>query len=70
MFIDIITNYETGRRKAVKIEDVRAILYNGKLSITIQYMERKAQSVTYPTPEIAKAQYENIIAQMSAKASL
>ena len=65
MFIDIITNYETGRRKAVKIEDIRAILYNGKSSITIQYTERKAQSVNYPTPEIAKAEYEKIIAKAS-----
>ena len=69
MFIDIITNIEIDRHRLLRSEEIKAITYNGKQNISIQYVpsegrKRKNQSLNYPTPEIAKEQYNNIIAQL------
>jgi hypothetical protein len=69
MFIDIITNIETDRHRLLRSEEIKAITYNGKQNINIQYYpsegrKRKNQSLNYPTVQIAKEQYNNIIAQL------
>lgn len=68
MFIDIITNIETDKHRVIRSEDIRTITYSGR-TIFIHYLTqnggmRKNHNITYPTVEIAKEQYSNIIAQL------
>lgn len=71
MFVNILTNAETGRRRAIRIDTIRSITYNGKTVITILYLnQRKSQSICYPTEEMAQEQYKNIMQQIGANASI
>ena len=65
MFINIITNAESGRERLFPISVIGSVLYNGKRSVTIYFVpntngKQKNHTYTYPSDEFAKEQYERI----------
>ena len=65
MFINVITNAESGRERLFPISVIGSIVYNGKRSVTIHFVpnangKRKTHTYTYPSDEFAKEQYGRI----------
>ena len=68
MFVNVLTNAETNRQKLYRKDNIITILYNGKTSISIRYINEygkaRSHSYNYPSVDFAKEQYENIMAQL------
>ena len=65
MFVNVITNAESGRERLFPINTIGSVVYNGKRSIAIHFVpntngKRKTHTYTYPSDEFAKEQYEHI----------
>ena len=65
MFINIVTNAESGRERLFPISSISSVVYNGNRSIAIHFVpnangKRKSHSYSYPSNEFAKEQYDRI----------
>ena len=69
MFVNILTNDETGRQKMFRKDRILSILYNGKTSITVRHIadngKNRSYSYNYSSEEVARKQYELIKAQLT-----
>ena len=68
MFVNILVNDKTNRQKCYHSDDIDAIIYNGKKSITVRFKpgvyKHRTMGLTYSSEEIAKTIYNNIINQL------
>ena len=65
MFIELIMNYETNKRKIVRVSDIAYIAYNGDKSIHVKLkpesaMKTKSFGLHYPSKQIAMDLYTNL----------
>ena len=65
MFVELIMNYETNKRKLIKVSDISYITYNGDKTIHIKLkpeanMKTKSFGIHYPSKQIAVDLYNNL----------
>lgn len=69
MFVNILTNDETGRQRMFRKDRILSIVYNGKMSITVHYIadngKHRSNGYNYSSEEKARKQYELIMAQLT-----
>lgn len=69
MFVNILTNDETGRQRMFRKDRILSIVYNGKMSITVRYIadngKHRSNGYNYSSEEMARKQYELIMAQLT-----
>ena len=65
MFIELIMNYETNKRKLIRMSDIAYITYNGDKSIHVKLkpeanMKTKSFGLHYPSKQIAVDLYSSL----------
>lgn len=69
MFIEVLMNYQTGKRRLFRTEDIVSITYNGDKSINFLFtktsqIKTKSFGVTYGCKEQAENIYNDLLKQL------
>ena len=65
MFVELITNYDTNKRRLIRISDIDSITYDGKKVIRVKLkpeanMKTKSFGLHYPSEQVAADLYMNL----------
>ena len=71
MFIELIMNYETNKRKLIRISDIDSITYDGKKVVRVKLkpeanMKNKSFGLHYPDEQVAADLYMNLAQALGA----
>jgi hypothetical protein len=72
MFIEVLMNYQTGKRRLFRTEDIVSITYNGDKSINFLFtkasqIKTKSFGITYDCKEQAENVYNDLLKQLRTK---